>query len=242
MPSKVAPGDVSAEDGPFKTSDDILDHYLQLPWYTQTWYSLTTAVASVWRKQVVANGPQATKEKLKSFWTTIGVVSALLLSITYSLSVTPPKLPESTDETEDISDKETALSVATIFSGVSLMFSLTVIVITVIYMVEIDNCTTDRDLTDFIINNSHIFDILIGIFSGSVVLLVGSALAMMYVNYKRYEFLVVACTTGVIILLGAIFASVVAGRNRFILWARFDSPLAKDGSIHPRAAQHNHGE
>ncbi len=45
-----------------------------------------------------------------------------------------------------------------------MIFSLTVIVIAVIYILEIENCTTDRDLGDFIAANAMIIDGLTGIF------------------------------------------------------------------------------
>lgn len=178
--------------------------------------------------------------------------------------------------------------------------SLLIIVITVIYLIEIDNCTTDKDLQDFIRNNGSLFDILTvsrtqggrgsrartrtprrtrrssiecrkstpkrskipqpqskalnanmpgftipphpsprrptsalpdrfrsqGIFSASVVLLGAGALASMYVTYTRMEFLVVAIATGVLACMCAAFAAVIAGHNRFRLWARYDSPIA----------------
>jgi hypothetical protein len=66
----------------------------------------------------------------------------------------------------DNPDNSIAVSLAQIFSGLSLVLSLTVIVIAVIYMIEIDNCMTERDLRDFINANAPIVDILTGIFSG----------------------------------------------------------------------------
>lgn len=77
-----------------------------------------------------------------------GVVSALLISVSYSVTINPLT-------TEDEA-KEMAVSLATIFNGLSLMFSLTVVVVSVIYIIEIDNCTTDRDLRDFINNNGRV--------------------------------------------------------------------------------------
>ncbi len=59
-----------------------------------------------------------------------------------------------------------------------------------------------------------------------MVLLGAGALASMYVTYTRMEFLVVAIATGVLACSCAAFAAVIAGHNRFRLWARYDSPIA----------------
>ena len=71
--------------------------------------------------------------------------------------------------TTDDPDKIDAISVVSISSGLSLVFSLSVIVVSVIYMIEIDNATTERDLSDFIDANAKIVDLLTGIFSGTAV-------------------------------------------------------------------------
>ena len=134
------------------------------------------------------NGPFHTREKLKNFWTNISLVSALLLGVTYSNAINPVS--------SDNPDMSSACSVAcecvdqwkhfvnilsepfeaslhpircpitAVMSGVSLVFSLSVIVVSVIYLIEIDNCTTERDLNDFIDSNAKIVDMLTGIFSG----------------------------------------------------------------------------
>ena len=108
----------------------------------------------------MANGPFHTRDKLKSFWTNISLVSALLLGVTYGNAINPIK-PAS-----DGDDLSSACAVAAACSGVSLVFSLSVIVTSVIYLIEVDNCTTERDLADFIDNNAKIVDILTGVFSG----------------------------------------------------------------------------
>jgi hypothetical protein len=75
--------------------------------------------------------------------------------------------------------------------------------------------------------HAPITDILTGVFSGSVVLLLLSALVDMYINYNYTDFLIVTCVAGSIALGGAAFAAIVAGRNRFIMWVRFSSPEGK---------------
>jgi hypothetical protein len=107
--------------------------------------------------------------------------------------------------------------------AISMILCLSVIVVSVIYTIEIDNATTDRDLRTFIESNASIFDLLTGIFSGSVLLLLGAAMLTCYLNFGQTEFIIVAVVVGVIALLGAAFAAIVAGRNRFILWARYGS-------------------
>ena len=104
--------------------------------------------------------------------------------------------------------------------AISMILCLSVIVVSVIYTIEIDNATTDRDLRTFIESNASIFDLLTGIFSGSVLLLLGAAMLTCYLNFGQTEFIIVAVVVGVLGLLGAAFAAIVAGRNRFILWAR----------------------
>jgi hypothetical protein len=48
----------------------------------------------------------------------------------------------------------------------------------VVYILEIDNCITERDLTDFIRNYGTLFDLLLGVFSASVVLLLAQMLTV----------------------------------------------------------------
>lgn len=219
MSSKVSP-DQGEHDQLLMDAEEMMDKYLaNTSYYRQTVLSASTALHSVWKKQVFANGAEQTKDKLKSFWVNIGLVSALLIGVSYSSATTPI-----TSEDENMAS---AVSVATVFAGVSLIFSLTVIVVAVIYMIEIDNCTTERDLKDFIHANASFVDGLTGIFSGSVVCLLVSAVATMYITYGRTEFIVVAATAGVITLIGVVFASIVAGHNRFRLWVRYSSPEGK---------------
>lgn len=207
--------------GVVQEEEDLHDYYLRItPWTVQVMLSIKMAIKSVWRQQVESRGPQVAKDSLKSFWTTIGVVSALLLSVSYGTAVTPVDTADSA--------KAMAVSVVAVLGGLSLMLSLVVIVVTVIYMIEIDNCTTDYDLAIFINKNGPLFDILTGVFSASVVLLVAQALGTMYITFGQTEFLIVICSTGTFACLGAAFAAVIAGRNRFVLWARYESPLAKE--------------
>ncbi|KAG2489526.1 hypothetical protein HYH03_011977 [Edaphochlamys debaryana] len=199
--------------------EDIVDYYLRTThWTRQTIISAHLAMRSVWKLNVAVRGVEATKDALKSFWTTLGVVSALLISVSYTSAVTPL--------TTDDPAKQDAAWFVTVVGGISLMISLLVIVMTVIYLIEIDNCTTEKDLRDFIRNNGSLFDILTGFFSASVVLLATMALATMYVTYTRAQFLIVVVTAGVFALAMAAFAAVIAGHNRFRLWARYESPKA----------------
>jgi hypothetical protein len=61
--------------------------------------------------------------------------------------------------TGDNPNKATAISIAATYCGVSLVLSLTVICVSVMYLIEVDNCITERDLTDFIYVNSPLVDI-----------------------------------------------------------------------------------
>uniref|UniRef100_A0A7S0RWL3 Transmembrane protein n=1 Tax=Chlamydomonas leiostraca TaxID=1034604 RepID=A0A7S0RWL3_9CHLO len=196
-----------------------MDWYLENTSYAlQTWLSLRTAVHSVWRKQVNAVGAHETANRLKSFWVNIGLVSALLIGVSYSSAVTPV-VADSGEDADEI-----AVKVSTTLTGISVILSLATIVICVIYMIEIDNNTTERDLRDFINANAPIVDLLTGVFSASVVTLLLSALTAMFVTYGQTEFIIVAAVTGTIVLLAIVFAAVVAGHNRFRLWVRYDSP------------------
>lgn len=64
----------------------------------------------------------------------IGLVSALLLGVTFESAISPMK-------SED-ADHTAAESIVAIFMGMSLVFSLTVVVVSVIYIIEIDNAVT----------------------------------------------------------------------------------------------------
>ena len=75
--------------------------------------------------------------------------------------------------------------------------------------------------------NASIFDILTGIFAGSVLLLLVAALLTVYCKMGQTEFIIIAAVSGVVALSGAVFAAIVAGRNRFILWARYGSEEGK---------------
>ncbi|KAG2446407.1 hypothetical protein HYH02_008401 [Chlamydomonas schloesseri] len=205
--------------GPTEDGEDLVDYYMRtVHWTKQTTLSTQQAIKSVWKRLVIVRGVEHTKESLKNFWTTLGVVSALLLSVTYSTVVSPLS--------SDDPDKAAAVSFVRAVGGISLVLSLVIIVTTVIYLIEIDNCTTPRDLEDFIRTNGSLFDILTGIFSTSVGLLMAQALAIMYVTFRPLEFYIIIGFTGVFALMTAAWAAALAGHNRFRMWARYDSPLA----------------
>lgn len=48
----VTDKDLADPASPDSNPDALLDHYLQMKWYTQMFLSMATAAASVWRKQV----------------------------------------------------------------------------------------------------------------------------------------------------------------------------------------------
>lgn len=76
--------------GKTESPDELLDRYLETTsYYRQTLLSINTAISSVWRKQMIANGAYETKDKLKSFWTNIGLVSALLIGVSYTSALDP---------------------------------------------------------------------------------------------------------------------------------------------------------
>lgn len=197
--------------------DDILEHYLKnTSYYRQTVLSAKTAFKSVWKHQLGANGPAVARERLRDFWTSLSLVSALLLSVSYGYGIEPI--------TSDDPDHETALSLVQVFAGSSLIMSVAVIIISVIYFIEIDNCVTERDLHDFIYNNAWMQDALAGFFAASVLLLTFSAIPTIYITYGWTEFLVVSVVGAIMVCITAALAAIVAGRNRFRLWIRYESP------------------
>ncbi|KAG2433795.1 hypothetical protein HXX76_008155 [Chlamydomonas incerta] len=210
--------------------EDLVDIYMRtVPWTKQTTLSAHQAIKSVWKRLVIVRGVEHTKESLKNFWTTLGVVSALLLSVTYS-TVTSPL-------SSDDPNKSAAVSFVRAVGGISLVLSLVIIVTTVIYLIEIDNCTTHRDLEDFIRSNGSLFDILTGFFSASVGLLLAQALATMYVTFSSLEFWIIIGFAGFFAIVTAVFAAVIAGHNRFRMWARYDSPLAIERRVVERLVE-----
>jgi hypothetical protein len=73
-----------------RTPEQLMDYYLKIAsYYSQTILTLSTAISSVWRKQCFSNGPDATRDKLKTFWTNISLVSALLLAVSYPSAIAP---------------------------------------------------------------------------------------------------------------------------------------------------------
>lgn len=143
-------------------------------------------------------------------------MSALLITVSFTYITAPL-------DGGDDPDLKTIASIANVMGAISMILGLTVIVVSVIYTIEIDNATTDRDLKTFIEANASIFDLLTGVFSGSVVLLLAAAILTVYLKFGRNEFIIIVAITGTIVLLGAAFAAIIAGRNRFILWARYGS-------------------
>lgn len=63
-----------------------------------------------------------------------------------------------------------------------------------------------------------------------MVLLACTALLSMYITYGAVEFFIVVGFTAVMVLAVAAFAAVIAGHNRFRMWARYDSPLGLERS------------
>ena len=57
-----------------------------------------------------------------------------------------------------------------------------------------------------------------------MVLLLLTAILSMYITYKPVEFWIVTGIAMGMCVLGGAFAATVAGRNRFLMWARYDSP------------------
>jgi len=218
MGSRVAPSPPAGQEE--WMPDQIMDYYLaSTPYTQQTLLSMRVALTSVWLRQLHAHGPVETREKLKNFWVNIGLVSALLLGVTFQSAIEPI--------TSDDPEHAHAQTIVAVFMGMSLVFSLTVIVVSVIYIIEIDNAVTERDLVDFITANASVVDILLGVFCCSVVFIMVAALAAMYMTYGRVEFMVVVCVSGAIALVTGVLAAIVAGHGRFRLWIRFESPLGK---------------
>jgi hypothetical protein len=87
------------------------------------------------------------------------------------------------------------------------------------YALEIDYCTTERDVHNFIEKNAHLFDLYLGIFTASILFLLGHVLAAVYITHDSYKisfWIIAGCTVGGV-ALAAVLVTFVAGHNRYLL-------------------------
>ncbi|KAG2432656.1 hypothetical protein HYH02_006644 [Chlamydomonas schloesseri] len=107
-----------------------------------------------WKVIAEKTGVQATKERLKSYWTTVGIFSALTMTMTYS-SVTNPTVTTRHNAAgmggADAIETEEPLVIAyVVLSATSLVVSIGILVMSVVLLAEVDLVCTDEDLDGFI--------------------------------------------------------------------------------------------
>ncbi|KAL6754437.1 hypothetical protein V8C86DRAFT_2703840 [Haematococcus lacustris] len=134
---------------------------------------------------LVAMESNQIRDKLKSMWTTKGVVSALLLSMTYS-SVLNPTLGGRSLTDPEVSDDAMARAF-NMLSAFSSLGSLATIILATIFIIEIDLCCDADDIVEFVQRHQHMFELLLVVFSTSVLAILASMLVAIQYNLRESD-------------------------------------------------------
>lgn len=146
---------------------------------------LADAFANTWW-YVVRTKPHEeadVKERLKSFWGTMGIVSALLLTMTYSTSLSPMDV--------GTTGRVGIVMTANVMGVLSFAFSLSLIVMVSVFLVEVDYCVTDGDLQCFVKLFGKEFSLIIILFIVSLLTLLCQVLLAVFVRFPFSSFLIV---------------------------------------------------
>ncbi|GIL49648.1 hypothetical protein Vafri_5955 [Volvox africanus] len=158
-------------------------------------------------------GVQATKERLKSYWTTLGVVSALMAALTYPAVTTPMVTKHETGSgSGDVNDPLFISYV--LLNTSSLILSFMVVIISVVMLAEVDLVVTDDDLEVFIGRYQYLFLALTGIFGTSIITIVASIIVIGFFNYNKGT----AIAGATICISGTVVVAIVA--VWLALWTR----------------------
>ncbi|KAG2452216.1 hypothetical protein HYH02_003246 [Chlamydomonas schloesseri] len=131
-----------------------------------------TAQGNIWSRVVYGAGVSPTKERLNNLWNTTSLVSALLMTFTYSYIANPVRSAEPLGPN---STRAIALEFANVAGILSFVMSLFCLMFNVVFH-EVDYCTTSRDERDFVLRFAGLFDSIAGLFGGSVGMLLLSVL------------------------------------------------------------------
>ncbi|PNW76226.1 hypothetical protein CHLRE_12g543000v5 [Chlamydomonas reinhardtii] len=155
-------------------------------------------------------GVQATKERLKSYWTTLGVTSALMSALTYPAVTSPPITKQTSG-----SDVDDPLFVAyVLLNTTSLIMSLVVVIMSVVMLAEVDLVVTDEDLEVFIERYQFLFIGLTAVFGCSILTIITSIVVLAFYNFNKGT----AIASAGIVMTGTF--AVAAGAAWLALWTR----------------------
>ncbi|KAG2438349.1 hypothetical protein HYH02_010805 [Chlamydomonas schloesseri] len=158
---------------------------------------------NMWSIIAHKQGVQATKERLKSDWTTL--VSALTYPAVTSPSITKQR---------GGSDADDPLFVAyVLLNTTSLIMSLVVVLTSVVLLAEVDLVVTDEDLEVFIERYQLLFIGLTGVFGMSILTIITSTMVLAFFNFNQGT----AIATAGIVITGTL---VVAAAAWLALWTR----------------------
>eukprot|EP00198_Chlamydomonas_reinhardtii_P003001 XP_001692337.1 predicted protein [Chlamydomonas reinhardtii] len=178
---------------------------------------------SIWARVAYSAGVSPAKERLNNLWNTTSLVSALLMTFTYSNIGNPAR---SDTPLEPGSSRAIALEFANVAGILSFVMSLFCLMFNVVFH-EVDYCTTHRDERDFILGFAGVFDAVAGLFAGSVVMLLLSVLCTIFVIHPMRTFWITVgtCIAMAIALFGTTLPITVF--TRFRLWVRLEGALER---------------
>ncbi|EFJ43163.1 hypothetical protein VOLCADRAFT_119180 [Volvox carteri f. nagariensis] len=158
-------------------------------------------------------GVQNTKERLKSFWTTLGVVSALMAALTYP-AVSAPSVNKHTSGHGPGTVDDPLFMSYVLLNTSSLILSFMVVIISVVLLAEVDLVVTDDDLETFISRYQYLFLGLTGIFGFSILTIIASIIVIGFFNYNNAT----AIASAVICITGTVIVAIVS--TWLALWTR----------------------
>lgn len=138
-----------------------------------------------------------TKNSIKSFMSTLGLISALLLTMTYSSTLNPMSL----DVTKYTSDPtvlpytapqniQTVIRTANALAYSSFALSVCVLINVALFIIVVDLIATDHDLSDFLAKFSRVFSLIVGLFVMSLVSACGQVILACTVLLPSMDFII----------------------------------------------------
>ncbi|GLC34742.1 hypothetical protein PLESTB_001158500 [Pleodorina starrii] len=180
-----------------------------------------------WTMIAEKTGVQNTKERLKSYWTTLGVVSALMAALTYP-AVTSPLVSKHNGGPDNNGNVNDPLFMSyVLLNTVSLILSFMVVIISVVLLAEADLVVTDDDMELFINRYQYLFLGLTGIFGSSILTIIASIIVVAFFNYNRAT----AIASAAICITGTVVVAVVAGWLAFWTRARLKIHVAEANAV-----------
>ncbi|KAG2425844.1 hypothetical protein HXX76_013468 [Chlamydomonas incerta] len=187
-----------------------------------------TRIRTQWKVIADKTGVQATKERLKSYWTTVGIFSALTMTMTYS-SITNPTVTTRHNVSSGSGPVETdePLVIAYIvLSATSLVVSIGVLVMSLVLLAEVDLVCTDEDLDGFIDKFQGYFLWLTAVFGFTCFTLMSSIAVAAFYFYSTGTAIATSCVCVVVTVVTGLVATDLAVYTRGKLKRHVDAANA----------------